>query len=264
MTRKALSFLFILTIAAAVPMADVWDTQTDNDDTSGTDNELVHGTTQAHDLGARPGPVADQDWYLMPQQRQSSYEVLVDGVSGDLGFAGFALQRIAGDGTTVLQTAGSAVPGAFGYARALRFQNTTAATITDQFVKVSGGFCGTSCTSNDVYTIKARETTISVARFNNAGSQVTVLLTQNTTGQTINANYFYYNAAGTLLQNGTLTLAARALNVFNTTSFGTLVGQGGSISITHDGPYGGLNVKTVALEPATGFSFDTPGTTRPY
>jgi hypothetical protein len=47
--------------------------------------------------------------------------------------------------------------------------------------------------------------------------------------------------------------------VFNTTGFGTLVGVGGSITIAHDGPYGGLNVKSVALEPSTGFSFDTQG-----
>ena len=52
--------------------------------------------------------------------------------------------------------------------------------------------------------------------------------------------------------------AAKNLNIFNTSSFVNLQGVGGHITIAHDAPYGGLNVKAVALEPSTGFSFDTP------
>jgi hypothetical protein len=33
--------------------------------------------------------------------------------------------------------------------------------------------------------------------------------------------------------------------------------------VTHDGPFGGLAGKAVALEPATGFSFDSPMTVKP-
>ena len=32
----------------------------------------------------------------------------------------------------------------------------------------------------------------------------------------------------------------------------------GAVTVVHDGPYGGLVGKSVALEPATGFSFDSP------
>ena len=39
--------------------------------------------------------------------------------------------------------------------------------------------------------------------------------------------------------------------------------SGGSITVTHDGPYAGLTGKAVALEPVTGFSFDTPMLNRP-
>ena len=35
-------------------------------------------------------------------------------------------------------------------------------------------------------------------------------------------------------------------------------GVGGSVTVAHDGRYGDLAGKTVALEPATGFSFDSP------
>ena len=57
---------------------------------------------------------------------------------------------------------------------------------------------------------------------------------------------------------------ARALNVFNVASLPALAGQSGHIVVSHDGPHGGLNIKAIALEPATGFSFDTPGVTRPF
>jgi hypothetical protein len=261
----ALICLFTLSVAVAAPLADVWDVQSDNDNSSLTDNELVHGTTQLHDLGALAGPVADQDWYLMPQPPQSSWEVIVDGVSGDLGFSGLAVDRIAADDVTVLQSAAAAVTGSFGYSRALRWAHTAATTEPENYIRVSGGACSTACGADDVYTIRARETTINVARWNQSGSQVTVLLTQNTTNRPVNATFFYYSAAGALLQTGNLTgLAAKALNVFNLGGFGSLVGNSGHIVIAHDAGYGGLNVKTVALEPATGFSFDTPGVYKPY
>jgi hypothetical protein len=43
----------------------------------------------------------------------------------------------------------------------------------------------------------------------------------------------------------------------------SLVGQSGSITVAHDAPYGVLTGKAVALEPSSGFSFDTPMQTRP-
>ena len=103
-----------------------------------------------------------------------------------------------------------------------------------------------------------------VARFNNSGTQVTVLLTQNVAPVTVNATAFFFNAAGTQLATQPLTIAANALNVLPLSTVGGLSGQSGSLRITHDGGYGGLNVKTVALEPSTGFSFDTPGVVKPY
>jgi len=37
----------------------------------------------------------------------------------------------------------------------------------------------------------------------------------------------------------------------------------GTITVAHDGGYGNLAIKSVALEPSTGFSFDTPGLYKP-
>jgi hypothetical protein len=238
--------------------ADVWDVQGDNDDGTGSDNELIHGTSQIHDLGVRPGPIADLDYFRIGQQPFSSYEVVIDGTSGDIGFNSSILQRMATDGTTVIQTAVGQAP-ILGYSRTLRWANNTSAIVSNEFIRVGPGSCGTSCDSADVYHIRAIETTISVARFNNAGSQVTVLLIQNTSNVPVAETTFYWNTSGTLLGTSSTTLGPKALSVFPLTSFPALVGQGGSITITHDGSYGGLNVKTVALEPSTGFSFDTPG-----
>lgn len=261
--RRTLCLLACIVALNALPSADVWDVASDNDDGSGTDNELIHGSNQIHDLGVRPGPVADQDWYRIGSKRQSSYEVVVDATSGDIGFNTNLLQKVDAAGTTI-QNAASVTPG-LDYSRSLRWANTTNATLTNEFIRVGPGNCGTACTSADIYHIRAMETTISIARFNNAGAQITVLLSQNMTDVPINATYFYWSTNGTLLQTGTLVaFPAKSLNVFNTTNFGTLVGQGGSITIAHDGPYGGLNVKAVALEPTTGFSFDSPGVYRGF
>jgi hypothetical protein len=261
--KKTLCLCVLAVGLVAKLSADVWDVQADSDNSTGTDNELVHGSDQMHDLGVLAGSVIDQDWYVMPQKRQSSYEAVIDGVSGDLGFSGLTFQRVAADGTTVLQEAtAAAASGALGYSRALRWANTTAATV-NEFLKVANPACGTGCGADDVYRITLVETTVSIARFNNSGSQITVLMTQNTGDTPVNATFFYWSTSGVLLQTGTLTpLAPKALSVFNTSSFPALVGQGGSITVAHDGAYGQLNIKTVALEPATGFSFDTQGVYR--
>ena len=74
--------LFAVSPARAI---DVWDQSTEKDNGSGTDNGAIHGTLQTHDLGfdATVG-AADQDWYIFQNTARSSYEVLVDGTTGDM------------------------------------------------------------------------------------------------------------------------------------------------------------------------------------
>jgi hypothetical protein len=262
MLKKAMCSAVLLAALFVTLSADVWDDQSDNDDGTGTDNELIHGTSQIHDLGVRPGPVADQDWYKIGQKRQSSYEIVMDSTSGDIGLGGLALQRIESDATTVLQNAASITPG-LDYSRSLRWANTAATTVPNQFIKVSGAACGVSCGADDVYHIRAYETTISVARFNNSGTQLTVVILQNPTNTAIAGTLFFYNAVGTLLATANAPVPAKGLVVISTPAISGLEGQAGSLTIAHDGGYGSLNVKAVALEPSTGFSFDTPGVYRP-
>ena len=246
-----LSVGLALGLAASV-RADVWDVQTDNDNSTATENELIHGSDQLHDLGALPGPAADQDWYRLRQTSYSSYEVTADATSGDIG-ATLHLDRIGPDGTTVLQTS---APVGVGYSRSLRWTNSTAATVNDEYVRVTSGSCTTDCGPDDVYRLRFAETTYAVPRFNNAGSQITVLLLQNPAAYTVSGNVYFWSATGTLVGTSSFNLTARQLLVLNTATVAP--GIGGAMTVAHDGRFGDLAGKTVALEPATGFSFDSP------
>jgi hypothetical protein len=245
-----------LSLAVAGPArADVWDIQTSNDNSAGgTQNELVHGSDQIHDLGALPGPAPDQDWYRIGQKAFASYEVTVDATSGDIG-AGVLLERIAADGSTVMQTAVPVTAG-LNYSQSLRWTNATALPIDDQYVRVMSNGCTTDCGPDDVYRLRAFETTQSIPRFNNAGSQVTVLLLQNPSGYQIAGTIYFWSTAGALAGQQPFSLPAKNTLVLNTAT--VVPGVGGAITIANDGRYGDLAGKTVALEPATGFSFDSP------
>jgi hypothetical protein len=243
-------------LAAAGPArADVWDVQTNSDNTAGTtQNELVHGSDQIHDLGFLPGPLPDQDWYRVGQKAYSSYEVVVDATSGDIG-AGVRVQRFSAGGASLIQTAVPVTAG-LNYSQSLRWMNTTGAEVVDELVRVESSSCTTTCGPDDVYRLRAFETTESIPRFNNSGSQFTVLLLQNPSGYTIAGNVYFWSTGGTLQFTHPFSLPAKNTLVLNTA---TLVpGVGGAITLANNGRYGDLSGKTVALEPATGFSFDSP------
>jgi hypothetical protein len=249
----------VLVLCAATAGADVWDLQEHNDDTAGTRNDLRHGAEQLHDLGVRPGPVPDADWYQVYQNRDSSYEVVVDGVSGDA-IGGLRLERIAADGTTVLQAAPNAILHRF-----LRWVNTGTHDESTERVRVAGQQCGTDCGAEDVYSIRVRETTVYVPRFNNSGTQGTVLLLQGAPShQAVDVRMVFRSAAGDLLHTIATQVPFEGGAVINLSGYPQLAGQSGHVVIGHSGGYGGLAVKAVAVEPATGFTFDTPGVSIPH
>jgi hypothetical protein len=67
--------------------------------------------------------------------------------------------------------------------------------------------------------------------------------------------YFWENSGAFLASQGFM-LEAKQLFVFNTST--VVPGFAGAITLTQDGRFGDLQGKSVAVEPATGFSFDTP------
>jgi hypothetical protein len=254
LSKQAIALVGLAFLGAASARADVWDIQTENDNTTATENELVHGSDELHDLAALPGPTADQDWYRISQKAYSSYEVVADATSGDVG-ATLNLDRIASNGTTIAQ---SSTGVGVGYSRSLRWMNPAASAVNDEYVRVTSGQCTTTCGPEDVYRVRAYETTYAIPRFNNSGTQVTILLVQNPTDYPVAGNVYFWSTTGSLLATYPFTIAPKGLLGLNTSTVGGVGGVGGTMTLAHNARYGDLAGKTVALEPSTGFSFDTP------
>jgi hypothetical protein len=211
------------------------------------------------DLAAQLGPVADADSYHLALPPFSSWYVVADGVSGDVA-PGLVVEHLAADNATVL---GSAAPIGVGAALGLSLENRLAMPVTSHHIRVRSSSCTTDCGADDVYRLRLYETTASVPRFNNSATQVTVLVLQNTTDRALTGTADFWSAAGQRLATVPVSIPPRGTLVTNTGSVAGLGGQGGSITLTHDGPYGALAGKSAALEPGTGFSFDSPLTYRP-
>jgi uncharacterized repeat protein (TIGR01451 family) len=242
---------------AVIEDGDATATIADDDAPSLSRDELAHGSSSYADLRAQPGPLADRDYYRLAQPPRSSWEVEVDATSGDI--APVVLERLAADNVSVLQTAAAGAGGS----ASLRFENPLPGTVTNQHLAVRSGGCTTSCDASAVYRIRAWETTGGIARFNNSASQVTLLVLANSGAKSVSGTLWYWSGSGGLLASEPFNLAPRATLVRDTSLVLGLSGASGSLSLSHNGSYGVLSGKAVALEPATGLSFDTPLSFRP-
>ena len=217
--------------------------------------ELAHGSDMVEELGGAP------DRYRIGQKPFSSYEVVVDALAGN---PLLELRRVDATGTTTIQT-GDPVSTTIDMSQSLRWQNSTANVLDTERVRVSSSSCPTNCTSNDLYRLRVYETTLAAPRFNQSGTQVSVVVLQNPSNYSIAGTIFFWNAAGNLL-NGTglpFTLGPKASLTQNAGSVAGVPGTSGTVTVSHNGRYGDITGKVVALEPATGFSFDTPAVSRP-
>ena len=265
--QKMACAILVLALGAARAAADVWDDSMPNDDLLiGTGNMLIHGSLQVHDLGVRPGPVTDLDYYAVNSEPYSSYEFLQDGSTGGVVFPSpLTVERVDPVGT-VLQS-GTHLGGVLGWPDAISmpWENATGS-VQFEYVRVTSSSCGTSCGPEDQYRAAFFETTYSIPRFNNSGSQTTVLIIQNlaTNGPAISGHAYFWSPSGTLLANEPIGIPVRGTLVLNTSTIPGAAGASGSITVSHRGRYGSLSGKTVALEPATGFSFDSPMIPKPH
>jgi hypothetical protein len=254
-----------LVLSAGVGLAHADDWDGDDEIPTRVMSDLTHGSDDIHDLAAIPefggviGPFADTDHAHMPQDPYSSWEVIVDGVSAQAG--DLHLERMDIGALAVLQNATTPTI-AGGWTRTLAWANNTDAPVVE-LIRVRAADCSKVCGKNARYRIRAYETTVSVARYNNSGTQVTVLLVQNNRATAKSGTVYFWSPAGALIAAHPFTLSAHALMVLNTSTVPAAYATSGSITIAHDAGYGGLNVKASVLEPATGFSFDTPGMYRP-
>lgn len=224
------------------------------------EGELIHGTRLLADL-AGTGGAADVDLYRIRQQPFSGYEVVIDATSGDVGVGqGPALERVAPDGSSLLQPS---LPAGVGPSRSLRWANTSSAVEDGHYVRVRSQSCGSDCGTDDVYRLRALETTYTIPRFNNSATQISVVLVQNRGNEAVAGRLYFWNNAGSLLHEQPFGLAPRALLSVNTATIAALQGQGGSVTLAADAAYAMLTGKAVALEPATGLSFDSIMEPRP-
>lgn len=232
----------------------------DDDAPSLSGVELSHGSRHVYTLAPPPPASApDVDFFRLAQKPHSSYEVVMDATSGDIGPP--SLDRLGADNVTVVQTGAATGPGG---TRVLRWENRLAVPVTSHHLRVRSGGCGTDCGADDEYRIRAYETTAAIPRFNNSGTQVTVLIVHNPTAQTVSGTAWFWSLTGSPLGHRAFTLTPKATLVLNTGTVAGLVGKSGTITVAHDAGYGGLTGKAVALEPATGFSFDSPMVPRPH
>lgn len=235
--------------------ADVWD---GNDDQNSKPHDLAHGSDEAHDLGARPGAIPDVDWSRLPQDAYSSYEVTIDGVASQV--ETIELTRFDSTGTTLLQTAAAPNP-VGGTSRVLEWKNGT--TPEFGFVRVQGAACGSTCSKDAAYRIRAVETTIAISRFDNTGTWQTNLFVQNLRPTTRSVTAYFWYASGSLMSTATTTFSVPAHGWVRLPTFLVAAGQYGSITLGHDAGYGGLTAKAITTDTATGINYDTPGSYRP-
>jgi hypothetical protein len=246
------------TVLAPPAVADEWDQGSDPDRDASTDNVLFHGSEQMHDLGAQVGFVPDQDWYLVSVRPFSSYQFALDAFTGDLDLGNTDVQRLSAS-EAIQQNADVLENGGVLSLAWFRGAGTTDET---NFVRVSGAACTQSCNLLDTYRARFYETTYTIPRFNNSGTQTTVLLLQNATDRSCALQMFFFDALGALLANPSVGIGAHSLLVFPTA--GVATNASGSVRVAHTCGYGGLSGKAVSIEPATGFTFDTPVVSRPH
>ena len=261
--RHALAVCTLVLAAVPVRGNDKWEFGiAGGDDDANTVNALAPGRSQAHDLeGVSTTP--DDDWFRVRVRARQSYEVRASGSTvvfsipgGPVCQAGFcaSLTRVDAAGTVLQQPVASE-----GELRIPALRWTATANGSD-FVRVRGGG-GSTWGPNDEYTIELSNTTLFLPRFNNTATQTTVVIVQNTTATAVTGAIDFWSAAGVLLHSEPLSLPAHGLTALATSSLSALAGQSGSASIAHNAPYGALVGKAAALEPSTGFTFDTPLTT---
>lgn len=260
------SLVLALLLALGAPPPDLWEDAFD--DTAQTMNKMVHGDRQRghtlHDLAG------DADWVVVEVAARRSYEARVGG--GTLPWyspgasvpclddcARFARVDAAGQvinqGTGTL-LASSAYPNSASDL-SVRWVSAVFGIEFLRALQPEGKVSGT-------YDLSFFDTTLDLPRFNNSGTQVTVLIVRNTTMRVITGQIDFYSGAGPHLHQESIVLPVNATLVLNTSTIPALQGASGAATIAHTAGYGELVGKAVAVEPATGFTFDTPLSPMPY
>ena len=266
--RLASCALVSFALVSVAGAADRWEATFLNltDDTSSTPTFLRPGSVQLeHDLEGNP----DEDWMANRVKDGHSYEARVpsdtvywDPACGAPECPRFDRVNAAGTVLTVGTVSNDGVggfdlgpgQGLVASGLSVRWISTTDG---KEFLRARGDAAG-PLPAGLTYGVELLDTTYFIPRWNNVVTQTTVFIVQNTTNATVAGNLLLHNAAGALLHSQPFSIPQFGLTVFSTASVAALAGQAGSARVVHTGGYGALAGKAVALEPGTGFSFDTP------
>ena len=266
-TLRAVTALALILGAGRASAFDRWDTPSIadcEDDERVTCTELGHGARQTHDLQVE-NLFRDNDWMVAETKAGHSYEVrLVSSnlqLSTPLWSTAVTLKRWAD--VSELQS-GSAPNGAgpvFGAATSLVLR-WLADSVDDrrEWIQVSAPSTpgGLTLTASDQYEVELLDTTYFASRWNQVGTQSSVFLVQNVSSAPVEGKIYFYDSDANLAFTQPFSIARNGLYVVSTGSLAPLAGKSGSAAVVHTGGYGALAGKVVSLEPATGFTFDTP------
>jgi hypothetical protein len=251
-------------LLAAGPAAaeDPWELA--GDDAPSTVNQLRHGIAQrGHDLEG-PAATPDVDYFRIMTKERHSYEARVSGLYWEVSCAGAPcprFDRTSPTGTVLTlgrPSSDDVSRGGDSVGSTVRWIANADAeervrTIGDQLWALHG----------ERYDIVFHDTTLFVPRWNNSATQTTVLILQNTTNAEVTGTAHFHDAAGVLLGTTPVSVPRHGTQLIATAAVAGLAGRSGSAEIAQLGGYGALAGKAVALEPATGFTFDTPVTALP-
>jgi hypothetical protein len=255
---RVVAAMAAVVLGAGAGHADIWDSPPGpplpDDRSCDTIVELVHGVRQVHDL-VSVELFLDRDWARVQQRAHRSYEVRLSNsavrLSQNSGSA-----RVGCDGTVL--TPGRPYEGSPRDAISIPWLSSGD---EPTFIYTEAGYHG----DDSRYDIQLLETTYAVPRWNNSATQQTILVVQNTRARAVAGVVSFFSAAGAApVHVQPMALPPRGVLVLNTSTVAALSGTSGSALVAHDGGYGALAGKAVALEPGTGFTFDTPIVAKPY
>ena len=254
---------FARPVLAVDPYEAVQDFAASGDDDNPSNVTLTTGLPQTHDLD-QAGGGEDQDWMVVPTIARHSYEARVSASS--IGWDAGACPSLRPDrARRLVRRRSHGGRGDRERRQPARPPNpTTSRCAGSPAARRSTSSCGcpgarssprtprrsTPCASGTRPT-PSRAGTTSPARS-------TVFVISSLIQAPASVRIDFYSALGTLLGSQSFTLNANQLIVFNTGTLPALAGQSGHAYVVHTAGYGGLAGKAVALEAATGFSFDTP------
>ena len=259
-SRSIATVFAAVLLAAAVPARaiDVWEGGA-GDDTSSSVNTIGQGDFQVHDLD-QSGGGNDVDWIGVPALNRHSYEARLSGTLVPFDFGGCTncpqFERVSAAGTVLTEDESFINEGqvAESFERSIRWvgtQDTVA-----EYLRVTGHLTNVEDASS-TYKVRFWDTTYSIPRWNAVGGQATVFVITNLHQGNVAATIYFYNAAGALTATHPFTMGQNHGYVLSTASVPGLTGFSGHAHVVHNAGWGGLTGKAVALEPATGFTFDT-------